>query len=544
MSDQGRLILAAALMAVVLVVSWNLVGSRNRETPQDENRQTEIQEQFQYESEEYVSEMEPEPEQEQIHDIQQISVENERDFEAREILVIIKDDTNEDLVHATISTEGASITGWKLQKYEDLSDEGIQNGEQVEMVAGAWFEKRDEEGSTIRFNINTERDVIVVDDTTEIYLTEANGIERLYRFFPNSYEFDLIEQSNAEGIYLFADAMTVTEADVDTSKYFSAVWLAEKVQKKDGKKIEEILSVGRIQWVGVRSRYFALIAATTDDFRTDGFFTPGGEKSTPGFYITDKEIRLYAGPIQYERLKTFGRDADKLVDFGWPVISWIGQLIYLLSVKILSFVENWGIRIIIISMILKFVLLPLTHKSFTSMRKMQLIQPKMQELQKKYKNDPVKQREAITKLYKEEKVNPLGGCLPMLLQMPIFFALYRVLSGTVELRGAPFILWINDLSKAEILIKFGNSILGLKGIGLLAVMMGIAMFIQQKMTISDPKQKSMTYLMPIFMTWIFMRFPAGLTLYWFVNNLLTIGHQEIIRFRERQEQIENKSAKR
>jgi YidC/Oxa1 family membrane protein insertase len=137
----------------------------------------------------------------------------------------------------------------------------------------------------------------------------------------------------------------------------------------------------------------------------------------------------------------------------------------------------------------------------------------------------------MQKLYKEEGVNPLGGCFPLLLQMPFFFAMYRVLANMVELRGAGFTLWIDDLSRPEILVPFGGSVLGLEGIGLLALLMGVSMFIQQKISISDPSQKTMVYMMPIFMTWLFMRFPAGLTLYWFVNNLLTIGQQELIRKR-------------
>ena len=153
----------------------------------------------------------------------------------------------------------------------------------------------------------------------------------------------------------------------------------------------------------------------------------------------------------------------------------------------------------------------------------------MKELQEKYKSDPKALQSAMQKLYREEGVNPLGGCLPLIMQMPVFFALYRVLANSVQLRGAPFILWIQDLSKPEILIPFQSSILGLHGIGILALLMGIAMFLQQKMTMTDQNQKGMMYMMPIFMTFLFMRFPAGLTMYWFSNSLLTIWQQQLIK---------------
>jgi len=146
------------------------------------------------------------------------------------------------------------------------------------------------------------------------------------------------------------------------------------------------------------------------------------------------------------------------------------------------------------------------------MAKLKQVQPKMEELKKKHKNDAKALQNAMQKLYREEGVNPLGGCLPLLLQMPVFFALYRVLANSVQLRGAPFMFWIKDLSKPEILIHFNTPILGLHGFGILALLMGVAMFLQQKITMTDQSQKSMLYLMPIFMTFLFMRFPAGLTL--------------------------------
>jgi len=263
--------------------------------------------------------------------------------------------------------------------------------------------------------------------------------------------------------------------------------------------------------------------------RAYGYLYMTPEDQSPAIGIQDNSIYVYAGPLDYGRLRTLGRDTSRLVDFGWPIIRDIGRLLFWFCTAVLSFVDNWGIKIILLAIVLKLVLLPLTTKSFKSMAKLKQVQPKMKELQAKFKNDPKALQSAMQKLYREEGVNPLGGCLPMLMQMPVFFALYRVLANSVQLRGAPFMLWITDLSKPEILIPFQTPILGLHGAGILALLMGIAMFLQQKMTMTDQNQKGMLYMMPIFMTFLFMRFPAGLTLYWFSNNLLTIGQQQLIK---------------
>jgi YidC/Oxa1 family membrane protein insertase len=262
--------------------------------------------------------------------------------------------------------------------------------------------------------------------------------------------------------------------------------------------------------------------------RAYGFVYSGSEDTSPSVGLQDNVALVYAGPLDYGELRSLGADTHRMVDFGWPIIRDIGRLLFWFCNSVLGFIGNWGVRIIVLSIALKIVLLPISTKSFRSMAKLKQVQPKMKELQDKYRNDPKALQAAMQKLYREEGVNPLGGCLPLLMQMPVFFAMYRVLANSVQLRGAPFILWVKDLSNPEIFISFQNPILGLNGIGLLAVMMGVSMFLQQRMSTVDQSQKSMMYILPIFMTFLFMRFPAGLTLYWFMNNILTIIQQVMI----------------
>ncbi|MCE1166199.1 MAG: membrane protein insertase YidC, partial [Bacteroidetes bacterium] len=191
------------------------------------------------------------------------------------------------------------------------------------------------------------------------------------------------------------------------------------------------------------------------------------------------------------------------------------------------FIPNWGLVIIIFAIVLKIVLNPLTKKQMQSMKKMGALNPKITAIKEKYKDDPQKMNSAVMKLYKDEGINPMGGCLPLLLQLPILYALFGVFRSTIELRQAEFIWWIKDLSAPDVLfhLPFKIPLFGIDQISGLATLMGITMFIQQKMTVTDPKQKSMVYLMPIMLTLLFFSFPSGLNLYYFMFNLLSIAQQ-------------------
>jgi len=181
------------------------------------------------------------------------------------------------------------------------------------------------------------------------------------------------------------------------------------------------------------------------------------------------------------------------------------------------FLHNWGLAIILLTILIKILFYPLTHKSYKSMKQMQELQPLINKLRQKYKNDREALNREMMQLYRARKINPFGGCLPMLLQIPVFFGLYRVLLYSVELRNSPFFLWITDLSAKDPLY-------------ITPILMGASMFLQQKMTptTADPAQAKLMMFMPIIFTVMFLNFPSGLVIYWLMNNILSIGQQYYI----------------
>jgi YidC/Oxa1 family membrane protein insertase len=195
-----------------------------------------------------------------------------------------------------------------------------------------------------------------------------------------------------------------------------------------------------------------------------------------------------------------------------------------------SLTSNYGWAIIFLTIIVRIPFIPLINKSQKSMKKMQEIQPRMAEVKEKYKKDPQRMQKEMMELYKKHKVNPVGGCLPMLLQIPVFFALYKILLIAIELRDAPFMLWIKDLSAPDTLFGHIPSLFPLIGgfaLGPLPLVMGITMLIQQKMTptSADPRQNKIMMFMPIIFTFMFLNFASGLVLYWLMNNILSIAQQ-------------------
>ncbi|MGO3228900.1 MAG: membrane protein insertase YidC, partial [Oceanisphaera sp.] len=222
---------------------------------------------------------------------------------------------------------------------------------------------------------------------------------------------------------------------------------------------------------------------------------------------------LWLGPKLQKKMAAAADNLDLTVDYGW--LWFIAQPLFKLLHFLQSFAVNWGLAIILTTFVVRGVMYPLTKAQYTSMAKMRMLQPKLKELKERHGSDRQKMSQGMMELYKKEKVNPLGGCLPILVQMPIFISLYWVLMESVELRHAPFILWINDLSVRDPFF-------------VLPVLMGASMFLIQKMsptTVTDPMQQKVMQFMPIIFTFFFLWFPAGLTLYWLVSNVVTITQQ-------------------
>lgn len=295
-----------------------------------------------------------------------------------------------------------------------------------------------------------------------------------------------------------------------------------------------------IDWIGYENNYFlqAIIPLEDRGYQVVARVMDPQSHLIRVVYLTDPfevdsnqevafKVRLYQGPKELGALAKAEHNLVKAVDYGW--FTFIAKpLLHVLN-AFYSFTHNYGVAIILITIIIKILFWPLTQKSFESMLRMKKLQPRIAELRDRYKDDKEKLNTELMALYKSYKVNPLGGCLPMLLQIPVFFAFYRMLNAAVELRHQPFMLWVNDLTAPDRL-WIGFEIPYLGGLPVLTLLMGATMFLQQKMTPSagDPRQDQIMLLMPVIFTVMFINFPSGLVLYWLINNILSIAQQYLI----------------
>jgi YidC/Oxa1 family membrane protein insertase len=296
---------------------------------------------------------------------------------------------------------------------------------------------------------------------------------------------------------------------------------------------------GTIDWAGYTSQYFMTAVMPREPVKAKLSLSYANDIATNRF--VQKMDRLdsgkqgqydytyFMGPKSYKLLSQYDNNLKKAINFGWFDI--IAKPLLITMNTIHDFIPNYGIAIILLTILIKLVFWPLGTKSYKSMNEMKKVQPLMMELREKYKDDKTRMNQEVMGLYKTYKVNPASGCLPLLVQMPIFFALYRMLYQAIELRHAPFFGWIKDLSAPDRLFSFDFTIPMMQapaGIPVLTLLMGASFLLQQKMTptAGDPMQAKMMMLMPIFMTVLFINFPAGLVLYMFVNNIISMGQQK------------------
>jgi len=241
-------------------------------------------------------------------------------------------------------------------------------------------------------------------------------------------------------------------------------------------------------------------------------------------------VPFYAGPQEQEQLAKIAPGLDLTIDYGWLTV--IAVPLFWVLARLYEWTGNWGFAIILLTLIIKLLFYPLSAASYRSMAKMRVLAPKLQRLKDQYGDDRQRMQQAMMELYKTEKINPLGGCMPIVVQIPVFIALYWVLLASVELRHAPFMLWITDLAAPDTLfgVWFGMPI------GLLPILMAATMWIQTKLNPEppDPVQAKVMKIMPIVFSVFFFFFPAGLVLYWLINNVLSIAQQwQITRVLER-----------
>jgi YidC/Oxa1 family membrane protein insertase len=342
-------------------------------------------------------------------------------------------------------------------------------------------------------------------------------------------------------------AATEGEAKEDNDRFRALVAVDQQIVRKravDFRKTQSETSAGTIRWAGVQSKYF--LVGFVPDKPQPGTVEMLGD--APSHWIGMRlaqpapwrsgpdRYRIYAGPIEFDRLRAFGVGLESVQELGWRWIRPISGLLLHFMQFLNGFIPNYGVVILIVSALAKLAFWPLTERSMRSMRRMQDLQPLMEEVRRRYKDDPKAMNEQVMRLYREQKVNPVGGCMPILVQTPIFFALFSVLNSNIVLRNAPFIGWIDNLAGPDVLYKlpFALPFLG-ANVSLLPLLMGGAMIWQSQLgaTMTPPnpnnpmaqQQFMMKWLMPIMMTFIFYKMPSGLVLYWTVNTLLGIAQQ-------------------
>lgn len=381
---------------------------------------------------------------------------------------------------------------------------------------------------------------------TVVFETSFNGysIKKRLTFFPDTYIigleiiFENPEQYISRGTYglSWSGGLAPTEKNTkDDYTYFKGYallgdeLLGDAAEEGEGSKTKQ---AGTTLWTATKTKYFisaiipsvpgvgAVVSGVLDGGRP--LFTTQLNQNTSA----SGSFNIYIGPLEYNRVRSLGLGLEKTMNLGWAPIRPLGRLITWSLTKMFQIIPNYGFVIIIFAFVVKILLNPLTKKSFQSTRRMQDLQPKIQALKEKHKNDPKKLNSAQAALFKSEGVNPLGGCLPMLLQMPILIAFFTIFRSTIEFRGAPFFGWITDLSVPDTL----TTIAGFP-INILPFLMGATMFLQQKLMASPSggaQQKMMMYFMNVFFLFIFYSFPSGLNLYYSVFNVLSIVQQKYL----------------
>lgn len=421
----------------------------------------------------------------------------------------------------------------------------------------------------------SEQDSLLVE-----YVLPVSGRSRLIKsikFSGNSYAADVsfrFEEmqdviSNFKYQVVWENDLQYFEHNsIDESNHAKAAVLSggelTEVDAADADQVVKTEISGKIDWVAMRNKYFTLAliprekqsqAAFVEGRRTNEadngareHYSLGVEVPFLGRTVDSDRYTIYMGPLDFEVVRDYGVGLEQIMSLGaaW-IIRPISEYVILPLFKFLHWiVPNYGVVLIIFAFIIKVVLYPLTKSSMASMRKMQKLQPMMTEIREKYKDDPQKMNMQMMRLYKEYGVNPAGGCLPMLLQLPILYALWSVFSSTIELRQASFIWWITDLAVPDVImhLPFHIPLFGVDNLSGLALLMGVTMFIQQKMSVQDPRQKMMVWVMPIMLTLLFNSFPSGLNLYYFVFNVLSIAQQWWTNKRHEDEPLEKVDEKK
>lgn len=447
-----------------------------------------------------------------------------------------------DVFEVVISSKGGTIKSIDLKDYKEdnTADSGLYYLFNSDNFQNNTFKTYGSNGITLPSNINysTDSDSLVTVDGDKIIKLSASYndliVEKLYQFNKSDYSFKLdinIYNKSSNNISGSLSLNLNTFYDSDGGEMYTfegpVSYNGEELIEDKVKDLDESSKIHKdnILWSGFTTKYF-LFAVSPDsnnqkvavskegnqisnDFSTNLINIPAGQQFNLSYVA-------YAGPKKVENLSVSNNKFEEIIHYGF--FHPLAKPLMVVLKFFYGFLGNYGFSIILLTVCIKMIFWPLTQKSYKSMKGMQKLQPEMKRLREKFGSDKQRLNQEMMKFYKENKVNPMGGCLPMLIQIPVFFALYRVLLGSIELRHAPFMLWITDLSAKDPYY-------------VTPLIMGVTMFLQQKMTPTnmDPTQEKIMLIMPVVFTFMFLNFPAGLVVYWLVNNVLTIFQQYLIR---------------
>jgi YidC/Oxa1 family membrane protein insertase len=481
----------------------------------------------------------------------------------RDLMLEMERDTRDitvetDLYIAIFSGSGPLIKSFKLKKYQSTLEKNAPLKEliHVKNKKGCGFNlgfsgKNIPNINWATYKVSRKEIAIRSGDQPKelIYMRESlEGIEIRTRFifYADNYKIDLSIQVNNKSEYLIDDTLSLNlvHLPIKTKKGYGAfegmsLLLDDKLKEVKVGKLKDTQFFGQISWIAREEPYFmaAIVDEKSRKSTAKSSILPDDEIKisyiTPSLNLrhdqkTTENFTLYFGPRDLYILKALNKKLEKAINFGWFDIIAKPLLVTLRFFN--KYLYNYGLAIILLTIIIKILFWPLTHKSYQSMKEMRKLQPMMAKIREKYKGNKQEMQKQLMGLYKTYKINPMGGCLPMIVQIPVFFALFRVLPNSIELRHAPFVLWIKDLSAPDRLFSFPFQIPFMAppyGIPVLTLIMGASMFLQQKMTptTGDPAQAKMMMLLPIVFTFLFINFPSGLVLYWLVNNVLSIAQQ-------------------
>jgi len=450
-------------------------------------------------------------------------------------------------VIAIFTNKGARLKSWRLKRYLDQKMQPQELIEHLPSHALPFTLRAGTDTATATLNeglYTVSGAPSAAADSSPVDLRfeyrDSAGLHAIKEFHlePASYIFSF-RASVTENDQPIATQITWGPAIGDITELSRGVKKSEGILFRDGKVVrlaaKDIAAQsaydGQFHYAGVEDNYFMVAALSADPIKVTfapvSIPPPAGSKEAARDLTTftvephrvDAPLKFFAGPKDFDVLSAIDRDLARAIDFGMFTVIVVPLLRSLKWVN--GYVGNYGWAIIILTFFINVILFPLRHKSVVSMRKMQEIQPEVKAIQERYKNlkatDPAKQKmnTEMMALYKEKGVNPASGCVPMLLTMPFIFAFYALLSTAIELRGAPFIFWVHDLSAHDPYF-------------VTPILMGVSQIWQQRLTPAagmDPIQQKMTMLMPVFFTFLFLWYPSGVALYWLINNVFAIGQQ-------------------